>query len=160
MTPVRAGVLGALLLIAAFVLDMSLGSRLTIGAVRPDVTLAALVPLAMAVRSGPAAGLGLMAGLLEGSFVSLSLGSLAVSRTLAGWAAGLLEQRLFRDNLVVTMAAGVMASLIADGVFFLLAPQPLVAQYASVGLGRAVYAGFLVVPFALAMRKLYPATHL
>jgi len=84
-------IMGVLLIIAAFILDMALGSRLTIRGVRPDITLAALVPLALAVRAVAAAGFGLLAGVLEGSFVSLAFGSYAVSRTLAGWVVGLLE---------------------------------------------------------------------
>lgn len=146
----------ALVLVAAFTLDAGLGSRLSVFGVRPDLAVAALVPLALAVRAAAAAWLGLFAGILKGSFVPLALGSYAVSRCLAGWATGQLESRLFRDNMLVTMVAGAVASLIADGAFFLFAPQPQPAEYARLALVRALYTAVLVLPFALLARKLYP----
>jgi len=149
-------IMGVLLIITAFILDMALGGRLTIRGVRPDITLAALVPLALAVRAGPAAGFGLLAGVLEGSFVSLAFGSYAVSRTLAGWVVGLLEERLCRDNIVVTMLAGIFGSIIEDTAFFIFAPQPDPGFYIQAALARAAYAACLVVPFAWVVGRLVP----
>lgn len=157
MSARRSALPAAAIVLLAFTLDAGLGQRLTVMNVRPDLAIAALVPAALAVRAGSAAWLGLAAGILKGSFIPLAPGSYAVSRALAGWTTGLLEERLFRDNLFVTMVAGVLASLVADGSFFFFAPQPDALRYLLLALGRALYTALLVVPCALVIRKIYPA---
>jgi len=156
--PAAAILWGALIVSVAFVLDTALGHRIAIRGVRPDLSLAALAPVALAVRAAGGAWLGLFAGILRGSFVSLAFGSYAVSRCLAGWLTGLLQERFFRDNLLVTVAAGLMASLAADLTFFAFAPQPDARQYLLHAGGRALYTAVLVIPFALLVRRMYPST--
>lgn len=158
MTPRVAALVCVLYLLAAFVLDMVLARRIEFLGVRPDLTMAALVPLALTVRRKGGAFLGLLAGALQGSCVSLYLGSFAVSRALAGWTVGLLEQRLFRDSLIVAAAAGLIGSLTADGAFYLFAPQPQSGLYWLVALGRAGWTALFVIPNALLVRRLLPLT--
>lgn len=158
MKPAAAIARGALLVLAAFVLDMAIGHRLAFRNVQPDMSLAALTPVALAVRASGGAWLGLFAGVLKGSFVSLAFGSYAVSRCLAGWLTGLLQERFFRDNLFVTVAAGFMASLEADLTFFAFAPQPDAAQYWLSSGATALYTAVWVIPFALLVRRMYPPT--
>ncbi len=158
MSPRIVAVVCVLYLMTAFVLDMVLARRIEFHGVRPDLTMAALVPLALTVRRTGGAFLGLLAGALQGSCVSLYMGSFAVSRALAGWTVGLLEQRLFRDSLIVAAAAGLIASLTADSAFFLFAPQPQSALYWLGALGRAAWTALLVIPNALLVRRLLPLT--
>jgi rod shape-determining protein MreD len=146
---------GALVVIAAFILDMSLGARMAVAGIRPDLTLAALVPVSLLIGQGSAAWLGLLAGSLQGAFASVAFGSLAVSRTVAAWLVGLIEARLFRDNLVVAGAAGFGAVLAADLLYFVFTPQPYPSQYALQTLGRAAYTMVLVVPATIGLRPLF-----
>lgn len=155
MKPISAFARGALLLILAFLMDVTVGTRLSIRGVEPDITMAALVPTALAVRAVLGAWLGLLAGVLNASFVSLAFGSYVVSRCLTGWLAGLLEERVFRDNLLVTVTAGFLAALLADSVLFLFAPQANGAAYFAAASWRALYTAAFVTPFALLVRRLY-----
>lgn len=147
---------GCLVIVAGFVLDMAVGPSMVVRGVRPDLTIAVLAPLALAVGAPRAAGFGLLAGLLEASFASLAFGSLAVSRTLMAWLVGLLDERLFRENLLVTGLAGFLGSLTADVAFYLFAPQSPPGAYAIQALGRAIYTMVLVLPFSLVIRVALP----
>ncbi len=146
---------GALVVLGAFVLDTALGSRAVILGVRPDVTMAALVPVCLLIGQASAAWMGLLVGSLQGAFGSPAFGSLAVSRSIAAWGIGLLEERLFRDNLLVAAAAGFCAVLGADLLLFAFAPQPEAATYVARTLGRATYTMALVVPLTVALRPLF-----
>ena len=156
MSAASACVGGSALVLAAFVLDMVLGSRITAWGIRPDITLAALAPLAMAVGAGRAAPFGLLAGVVQGAFLSPALGSMAVSRTISAWAVGLLEARFYREHMVVTAAAGFLAAVLADASFYAFAPQERPGLYAARALGRAVYTMLLAMPFAVVVRRLFP----
>lgn len=146
---------GVVVIVAAFILDMALGPRIAIAGARPDLTMAALVPVALWIGDGSAAWLGLLAGSLLGAFGSVGLGSLAVSRALAAWCTGMVERRLFRDSLLVASAAGFGALAVAELTFFAFSPQPDAVAYLAGALGRAVYNMVLVVPLTILLRPLF-----
>jgi rod shape-determining protein MreD len=145
---------GALVVCVAFVLDMALGRSLTLAGIRPDITLAAAVAVALLVGDAAAAWIGLLAGALQGAFTSVAFGSLAVSRSVAAWGVGMLDERLFRDNPAVAAAAGFVSVIAAEALFFVFAPQPDALAFASGALGRAVYNMALVVPITAALRPM------
>jgi len=147
---------GAAAVSIAFVADMALGSRMVVWGVRPDLTLAVLAPVSLLIGRASVAWLGLLAGALQGSFASVAFGSLSVSRSVAAWGVGMLEERLFRDSLAVAAAAGFASALGADVLFFVFAPQPYPAEYAYMAVGRALYNMALAVPIWAALRPVFP----
>ncbi len=146
---------GAVVLVIAFILDTALGARAVLFGVRPDITMAVLVPVCLLIGQASAAWLGLLVGALQGAFGAPAFGSLAVSRTATAWGVGLLEERLFRDNLLVAAAAGFCAVLCADVLLYAFAPQPDAVSFARHSFGRAVYTMALVVPSTIALRPLF-----
>ena len=146
---------GTLLLVVAFVLDTAIGNRLVLFSVRPDVTMATLTPVCLLIGRPSSAWMGLLVGALQGAFGSPAFGSLAISRSLAAWGIGLLDERIFRDNLLVAPAAGFCAVLAADLLLFAFAPQPDAPTYLLRTLQRAGYTMCLVVPLTMVLRPIF-----
>src|SRR2546426_12333237 len=96
----RRGVLiGALFV--GFVLQAAFASDLQIRSARPNLALATLLVECLFVGSNTGAVLGFLLGLLDGAYAARYVGSLIVSRALAGFGVGILEDRVYRDNVVV-----------------------------------------------------------
>jgi len=151
----RQTVLVGLILSAAIVLDLALGEGWTIRGIRPDLTLAALVPIALRFGAGAGSGWGLMTGLILGAFGPIALTSIAVSRVVAGWTVGLLNLRVFRDHVLVTAGAGMIGSLIADIGQYMIVPLGDPKPFLVLAVGRSAYTAALVVPMSLFIRRVF-----
>src|SRR5258707_1283391 len=88
-------------LLLAFALHAAFGRRLTIAGARPSLSLTALLAACLFTDGETGAWLGFLAGMLEASFAARFIGSIIVTRTLAGFLVGFLEERIFRDNVFV-----------------------------------------------------------
>lgn len=102
------------------VLETTVVPFLRILGVGPNLMLLQVV--AVALFRGPLAGAA--CGLAGGAFLDLwhgqALGLFALSLGATGYLLGLLEPRLFKDNLVVPVAAGVAGTLLFQGLFLAL----------------------------------------
>ncbi len=90
---------------------------------KPNLFLVVLIAYALAEDPAFGAGLGFVAGLIEGSLVGLSMGSFIVTRTVTGFFAGLTTTRLFGDNPLVPIFSATWLTFICEGVFLLLNPR-------------------------------------
>lgn len=156
MTPVPPGrKLGrlALALVLAFALNAAYGSRLTIANARPNLSTTALLTACLFADCEMGAWLGFMVGMLEAAFAARFIGSFIVTRTLAGFLVGLLEERIFRDNIFVAAAAVFVGSLFIDACFFLFAPQPHVARWFTSSLMQAAFNCALALPLYLLIKR-------
>jgi rod shape-determining protein MreD len=138
-------VLGALVT-AASVINVALSPGLSAYSFRPNLGLCCLIVCSLFTGPNTASALGFWAGLLEASYAATDLGSLIVSRTLAGFGVGILEERIFRDHVLVAVAATFLGTLGAEGCFFLFAPQPHAGAWAIATLNEAFANALLATP--------------
>jgi len=125
------------------------------GGGQPDfvLTLALAASLLASAETGCFIGFG--AGVLSAAAVGETVGSLIVSRTIAGFAAGSLAGRFFRANVGVVLLAAILGTIAAEVVYALAAP-PLALGFfrwiTRVGLAVAWNALFSIPSFYLLRR--------
>ena len=88
------------LLVAAGV-QGNLPACISIMGAMPDLVLVVLICFSLAEDPEFGAGLGFLAGLIQGSVVGMGMGSLIFTRTITGFVAGLVSTRLFSANAIV-----------------------------------------------------------
>ena len=158
MTPSswRGVKLGFALFLAAL-LQSVYSDSLTFGGAHPDFLLATAIVGAMFCTPNGGATLGFFAGLLHACLAAPphgGFGSLIVTRTLAGFGVGWLEDRIFRDNALIALALVALGTTLAEGLFFIFAPLRNVAHWAR-GMGLTVlYNTLLAIPLYLLIRRL------
>jgi rod shape-determining protein MreD len=157
LPPARALFVFFLLLLLAAGLQTTLAPRLVLLGGQPDFVFAVAITACLLADAGIGALAGCAAGLITAALVGDTVGTLIVSRTLAGFAAGLLGARLFRANLLVVLAGAFAASLFAHGVYALSAPA-VFARGGGSSVGGALLGAagnvLIVLPVALLLRRL------
>jgi rod shape-determining protein MreD len=151
----KSGLLFAALFLA-FALHAAFDSSLVVAGAHPSLSLAALLVACLFANGDTGAWLGFMVGLLEASYASRYIGSYIVTRTLAGYLVGLLEERIFRDNFVVAIATVFVGTVFTDTCFFLFAPQPNPLRWFVDTLTQSCYNTALAVPLFVVFRRLTP----
>jgi rod shape-determining protein MreD len=142
-----------LALLLSFTLHIAFGSSLSLFNAQPNLALLTL--LVCCLFCGPRTGAfaGFFTGLLEGSYAAGYLGSFLVTRSLAGWLVGALDERLFRDNPLIAMGIAFLGTLLAECCFFLFAPQPHPARYFLNALTGSLYNAALALPLYYLLRR-------
>lgn len=142
-----------LLVVLHFVLRVGLGFQQLV----PDLLVVALLLAARELRAGPAAGLGLLLGVLDGAVVPFSMGASAVVLTILGFL-GARSRDLFSGDNYLLLAAYLFAGkwlfdtllflvtgdMFRAGASYLLIVSPLTALYAAAAglVGLSVYRAF------------------
>ncbi len=124
MIPTRQMVLAAFLLWLAAVLQGRVAHAVAFRGAQPDLPLVVLSSSALLVGSLRGSILGFWAGLLAASSFPVAYGSVFAGRIVAGAFAGSLGSNLIRANLLVPPLVTLAASLLAEGVSTLIAPNP------------------------------------
>jgi rod shape-determining protein MreD len=143
-----------LFVLAAFVLHAAFGSALQIRAARPNLALTALLVASLFTDAGTGAALGFLVGLLEAAYSAFFVGSLLVTRSLAGWVVGALEARIFRDSPLVAVATALTGTFLVEGCFFLFAPQANVLRWLLRVVCQSLYNAALALPLFYVLRRL------
>lgn len=148
--------LAVALLLAAIVQSVFADSMRVYGAMPDFLVMVALLGSLFCDANGGAA-LGFFAGLLYASLAAPphgGFGSLIVSRTLVCLGVGWLEERVFRDNPILAVVLVALGTALAEGLFFLFAPQPNVSFWAR-SLGKTtLYNALLAFPLYLLIRRI------
>lgn len=142
----------AIAIIVGVVLQAACASSLAIGTVQPNLALLGLTVASMFVGAEGGAGLGFAAGLMEGAFVSMNVGSLIVSRVVTAWAIGALERRVFRDSWIVALGVVFCGTMVSETLFLLFAPQPDLPVRLARVVAASAYNGVLSAPLYLTVR--------
>ena len=163
MNPATRRILGLMLAIFLAALAQSVfADAMEIRGARPDFLLMTAILGALFCDANGGAGLGFAAGLFHASLaapVHGGFGGLVVSRTLVAAAVGWLDERVFRDNPLIAVALVGVGTALAEGLFFLFAPQPHVAAWArNVGL-TTLYNTVLALPIYLVLRRITGETN-
>lgn len=142
-------IFGFFLLLIAFLVQITLGSFLSIKGVQPDFIL--IVVALSAFIEGPINGAvsGFFGGLMLDLVSIRNLGLGALCKTLVGYFAGLVERTILAENIILPMFAIFLATLvdrlIFTGVSFLLgSAYPFREVFWSQVIPTAIYNSLLV----------------
>ena len=106
------------------VLQTTLGSRLAVGGVSPDLLFVWTVCIGLSSGGRAGALVGFGCGVLQGSLEQRLIGALAISKLLSGYGAGLLATKMFKENWLVPVVAAALLTVLNEGVRLLLSPSP------------------------------------
>jgi len=131
-----------LLSIVACAWSAGFSRALSIGGVGPDLVLTFIICVGVIAGPETGAATGLLCGIFEaGQLGSEGLGALLVSRLVAGLGAGYLGARVFSANIIAPLLCAAVATLMAEGAYFLMSPYPLFGAWLRDVLLEAVYNG-------------------
>jgi cell shape-determining protein MreD len=153
MTPPGANWRLPLCVAIGYLGHLVLSARLEAFGARPHIGLTVLAVACLFAGPNLAAFLGFGLGLLESWAVNQYVGSYLVSRSVAGFCVGAMDQRIFRDSVPMAVAAGAVTTLFADVLFFVFVPQPESIRWLTRTLGSALYDGGLAIPIYFAVRR-------
>jgi len=142
------------MLLVSFILHASLAGSIVIRSAHPDIALTTLLVSCLFVGSNGGASLGTLAGLLEASYTNRYVGSIMVSRTITGWVIGALEERIFRDSILITISTVLLGTFASESLFFLFAPQPHALRWLVRTSESSLYNAVLAIPMYYLVRKL------
>lgn len=155
MIPARQMVLAAVLIWLAVILQGRVAHAVAFRGAEPDLPLVVLSSSAILVGSLRGSLLGFWAGLLAAASFPALYGSVFASRIVAGAAAGSLGSSLIRANFLVPPLVTLAASLLAEGVCTLIAPNPALHHLRRWGIqtgGEVCYNTVLALPVYLGLR--------
>ena len=124
---------------------------------RPDLVLTLCLLPALLSDAAGGCGWGFGAGLVSAALTGQAVGSLLVSRTVAGYVAGSFGERFVRSHPVVILGAVGASSLVAATVFLLCDPprslDTLLSAARAAGM-NALWNAALALPLAFLLRCL------
>jgi hypothetical protein len=148
--------LAAALFVAA-VLQAAFARSLSIWGGKPDLLLTVALIAAMFCGERSSAAVGFFAALLHASLAApphAGVGSILVSRTLVCFGIGWMEDRMYRDSVLVAVAVVLLGTLCAEGLFFVFYPQHPVLHWARLLALTLAWNGLLAAPCYYAVRGL------
>ena len=141
-------------LIVAAGIQANLPASMSLLGAKPDLILVVLIAYSLAADPLFGAGLGFIAGLVQGCAVGLSLGSFIVTRTITGFLAGFATTRLFSENPVVPMLSAAWLTAACEGLFLLANPRAALVPAARTILGECIYNATLTLLLYWLLRSL------
>ncbi len=98
--------------------------------------------------------LGFIGGLLSSALVGQTVGTLLVSRTVAGFMAGRFTARIFEANTLVVMLGVLLTSLAASVLQILAAPPRFgLAFWLQATVGGAIWNALISIPIGGLLRQ-------
>jgi rod shape-determining protein MreD len=147
-------VLYIILLLIGAGLQSTAAAGIAFRGAHPDfvLTIALSAALLSDASVGCLAGFG--AGLVMTSVVGRTLGTFLVSRTIAGYVAGLVTKRLYRGNAGVVLLGVFIGSIIAEIVYGLSDPRLTLSHWVQTTLLGAGMNAVLALPMTVILRYL------
>ena len=142
-----------------YLLHLTIAPRLEAFGARPHIGLTVLAVSCLFAGPNLAAYLGMGLGLMEAWAVNRTIGSYLVSRSVTGFAVGATDQRVFRDNVLMAVAAAAVSTLIADMLFYIFVPQQDALRWFTRTLSSALYDAVLAIPVYFAVRRVVHPAH-
>lgn len=104
------------ILVLSFLLQSAVSTHLAIGDVAPNFVL--VVVVCYGLLFGPEVGLvaGAIGGLLIDLTTGLHVGNHVLALALVGWLVGQVEERVFKDNLLLAAVGGFLGSLVSQSM--------------------------------------------
>lgn len=141
----------ALIGILTGIIEYGLASHVAWLGIKPDFTLVLAVLAGLAFGSYDGAVAGFFAALVPDLWGGRYLGVLPAVHLAVGFLAGLVERRVFKENIAVPLSAGILGTLTGNILALLLyralgVPFPAVLPALSIMLRSSLYNG-LLAPF-------------
>ncbi len=132
------------LFLLGLILQSTIFSHLTVAGVKPDLVLIMTVFYALLHGSREGALAGAIGGLLQDLLFGQYLGMNTLAKVIAGYVFGMLEKKIYKENLLIPMAIIFVATLMHETVLYMLRQyQGLSAGYfstlRSVMISAAIY---------------------
>ena len=135
------------------VFQSTLGGRLAVGGVSPDLLFVWSVCIGLLSGAEAGAAVGFGSGFLEGGLQQAWTGALAISKGASGFASGLVATKVFRDNWLVPPVSAAVLTLLNEAIFLALARGVEWRQAGEIVGVRMVYHALLApIFFAVASR--------
>jgi rod shape-determining protein MreD len=144
-------------LLVAGILQAAFGDAVRLWGAAPDLLLTGSLIGAMFFGEGASALIGFSAAIIHASLASPPLagvGSILVSRTLVCFGVGWLEDRMYRDNVLVAIVVALFGTLAAECLFYVFYPQHDVLRWARILLVTTIWNGLLAAPCFFVIRRL------
>lgn len=140
-------------------LESTFFARYPVLGVGPDLVLVFVAFYAIIYGSGKGAGYGFLCGLFKDLYLGRFIGLNAVSLTLTALLLGWWEVKLFKENVLVGLMAGVLGTVVNSILVLLLmlagTGDPDIAKTIFAGMvGQTAYNGLLSVPLYIWYYKL------
>ncbi len=154
----RRGLWFGLLIIPAALVQMVWANSMAIYGARPNFIILLISLEAMFCSANGGSILGFSGGLIYAIIAAPSnsgFGSLVVSGSVVGFCIGWLDNRIFRDNILLAMSLAGAGSLLFEVLFFLLAPQPHLNRWITHVWLTPIYNSILAIPMFFLIRRVY-----
>jgi hypothetical protein len=142
-----------LLLLAAAGIQSGLLGRLGYREGHPDLLMTLALSAALLSDAGVGCLVGMASGLVTAAVVGQTVGTYLVSRTLAGFVAGWLTNRLYRGNIGVVVLGVFVTSVLAEVTYGLAAPRLTLRHWVQATLIGAAMNAVLALPATLLLRR-------
>jgi rod shape-determining protein MreD len=134
-------------------MQQTLPERLAILGAKPDFLLLFTSLVALTTTRPKAALTGAAAGVVHGALAGVSLAAYVSSRAVAGFCAAWSKTLRYEVSLGTVAAITFAATMFADIVWLLIAPQAGIGAFLGATIGTAVYNGFLAIPVYALLRR-------
>ena len=108
------------LFLISLILQSTLFPHLTVAGVKPDLVLILVVFYTLLHGSREGALVGAIGGLLQDLLLGQNIGMNALAKIMVGYLFGLLEKKIYKENLLIPMAILFLATLMNETILYLL----------------------------------------
>ncbi len=104
----------------SLILQSTLFSHLTVAGVKPDLVL--ILVIFYALLHGPKEGvfIGLVGGLLQDLMFGQNIGMNALAKLITGYAFGVLERKIYKENLLIPIFALFLGTFLNETVLYFI----------------------------------------
>ncbi len=110
----------SILFLIGLILQSTIFSHLTVAGVKPDFVLIMTVFYALLHGSKEGATAGAIGGLMQDLLFGQNLGMNALAKIVVGFSFGMLEKKIYKENILIPMAIIFVATLLSESVLYLL----------------------------------------
>lgn len=109
-----------ILFLVSLILQSTVFSHLNIAGIKPDLVLVFIVFYAL--LNGPKEGalIGFVGGMLQDLLFGQDLGMNTVAKTVVGYTFGVLEKKIYKDNILIPMVALFLGTFLNETILYLL----------------------------------------
>ncbi len=110
----------ALFLVVTLVVQTTVLPLIAVAGARPDLLLLVVVSAGLLLGREHGVGMGFFAGLLQDLASGNVFGVNVLSKTAAGYVAGLVEQKVFKENVLLPLLAVILATVFNNALMLVM----------------------------------------
>ena len=149
----KGWMIAAVLLWLAGGFQLSLSYPMSIWGASPDFLLVVVVVWSLFAERRNGAGIGFLAGTIQGAVAGGHLATYSVIRAIVGFLVGWLTGLEFEGNVVVAFIVTASATTVAQIAYLLLSPKGAILPFLLATIVSALYNGVLAMPLYALLKK-------